>query len=68
MIIDWHQKQICRIVKTVEMSTQPFYRVNFRRIHIDLNLEIAPSEKIYTFYGFKSTCKELVSIKQRNVL
>ena len=27
------------------MSTQPFYRVNFRRIHLNLNLEIAPSEK-----------------------
>ena len=42
MIIDWHQKKICRIVKTVEMSTQPFYPVNFRRIE---NLEIAPSER-----------------------
>ena len=45
MIIDLHQKQICRIVKTVEMSTQPFYRVNFRRIHLNLNIEVAPSEK-----------------------
>ena len=27
------------------MSTQPFYRVNFRRIHLNLNLEIAPPER-----------------------
>ena len=45
MIFDKDQKQICRIVKTVEMSTQPFYRVNFRRIHLNLNIEVAPSEK-----------------------
>ena len=27
------------------MSTRPFYRVNFRRIHLNLYIEIAPSEK-----------------------
>ena len=45
MIFDSDHKQICRIVKTIEMLTQPFYRVNFRRIHLNLNIEIAPSEK-----------------------
>ena len=27
------------------MSTQPFYRVNFRRILLNLNLDTAPSER-----------------------
>ena len=68
MIFDQSQKQICRIVETVEMSTQPFSRVNFRRIHLNLNWEIPRSERNLNVYGFKFTGKELFSIKQRNVL
>ena len=45
MIFDQNQKQICRIVETVEMLTEPFSRVNFRRIHLNLDWEIAPSER-----------------------
>ena len=36
------------------MSTQPFYRVNFRRIHLNLNIEIAPSKKIKRFVASNS--------------